>query len=135
MFNDYCYEERNSAVKTLAFTKLGRVLGVVGSLSSEVFNKVCSERVLTCVCETLLNIRCANNDLINNLSHLDTLRSAMIFVRNIVKNTYDKSVLVNMNVPLAVVKVISRVSELSAEDFSTSSYLSIVYRESLYTLA
>lgn len=108
---------------------------MVGSLSSEVFNKICTEKILTYVCETLLNIRCANNDLINNLAHLDTLRSVMIFLRNLLKNTFDKSVLVNMNVPLAVIKVVSRVSELSAEDFSTSSYLSIVYRESLYTLA
>ena len=129
-FERLCQIEKLKSTKALAVTKLSRVLALVGSADCIVFEQICGPNIMGPILETILNIH-INNDLINSLPDMDSLREVLRFLRLLLKNDFDKNVFVVSNAPQAIMKVLVRILDIRAADYRNSSYLCIILREIL----
>ncbi|KAL4491936.1 hypothetical protein ABPG72_008357 [Tetrahymena utriculariae] len=128
LWNSLIQEDRSIAIKSTAFFNLGRLVSNLAKYNQTFFLKFSGQNQMNYVIETLLNVK-INQDFINNLHEQITLKNTLQFIEKFLNNQFDKTRLVDANIPSTSLKIFQRLTSLSQEDFESSGLICLLLKQ------
>ncbi|EAS03305.2 hypothetical protein TTHERM_00537400 (macronuclear) [Tetrahymena thermophila SB210] len=128
LWNNLIQEDRSIPIKSTAFFNLGRLVSNLAKYNQTFFLKFSSQNQMNYVVETLLNAK-INQDFINNLHEQITLKNTLQFIERFLNNQFDKTRLVDANIPSTSFKIFQRLTSLSQEDFESSGLICLLLKQ------
>lgn len=104
IWNELVFEDRNSPLKSLALANMGRLIGCLGKNNLQFFLKFSTPTQMGYLIETLLNVR-VNGDFKHRVEEQITLKNAFSFLITLLDSSFDKTMLVNANLPSVLFKL------------------------------